>query len=88
MIPVALFAMSLAPGLLNAAYAAMLVGGCLVATVHLEPPIKTAVLQFSQVAPSFDLAFCVALLGLWDVAIGSCPLCAIVHKGTFPFWST
>ena len=51
-IPLALFAMSLAPGLLNAAYALMLVSACLIATLHLEPSVQTAVLHFSQVGVS------------------------------------
>lgn len=73
MIPMALFAMSLAPGLLNAAYAAMLLGGCLVATMHLEPPVTTAVLQFNQVALSLSLS-CYSLLCKSACSMGCCAL--------------
>ncbi|KAK9837285.1 hypothetical protein WJX81_003423 [Elliptochloris bilobata] len=58
-VPAALFGVSLVPGLLNSAYAAMMIGSCLVTTLRLEPPVQTAVIPSSQAqhaAESWDAA--------------------------------
>lgn len=52
-IPAALFGAALAPGLLSAAYAAVLVGGCLASSLRLQPPVQTAVVPFSQVLGTY-----------------------------------